>query len=118
VRAVADGDRVIVSHEMPEPVLERLRASGLEVAFGCGGAISVAPLVPGVRAGLRLATGPRGVSVRGRLGLVIARAAGARVESAPGVPFPEDVSAPARALAVAAEPSDLAVLHEALAAAP
>jgi fructose-1,6-bisphosphatase/inositol monophosphatase family enzyme len=116
VRAEADGARVIVSHEMPAPVVERLRHSGFEVAFGCGGAISVAPLIPGVRAGLRLAQGPRGVSVRGRLGLVIARAAGALVEAEGGAPFPEDLSAPARALAVAAEPGDLALLREALSA--
>ena len=45
----------------------RLRARGLEVSFGCGGAIAVAPLIPGVRGGLRLAKPGVSVSVRGRL---------------------------------------------------
>jgi hypothetical protein len=120
-RAEATGPRVLVSHEMPAPVLEALRARDYEIAFGCGGAISVAPLVPGVRAGLRLAKSGRTISVRGRIGIVIARAAGARVWNGEGAPFPEMLSSPDRALIVGATDEDaealLAALREGLAAA-
>lgn len=115
-RAEATGMRVLVSHEMPAPVLERLASAGYEVFFGCGGAIAVAPLIPGVRAGLRLATSPAGISIRGRIGLAIAREAGALVTGPDRQAFPEAVDAPARALIVVAEPADLDPLAEALAA--
>lgn len=110
--------RVLVSHGMPEAVQEALRARGYEVGFGCGGAVAVAPLVPGVCAGLRLAPDGRGVSRRGRIGVLIAREAGALVCCETGEPFPDDIDAPARALLVAARDEDLAALREALAAAP
>lgn len=113
VQAEASGDAVLVSHEMPEPVLERLRAQGFTVVFGCGGAISVAPLIPGVRAGLRLARDD--VSIRGRIGVLIARAAGACALAEDGAPFPEDLHTPARALVVATERTDALRLLEALA---
>jgi fructose-1,6-bisphosphatase/inositol monophosphatase family enzyme len=113
VRAEASGDTVLVSHEMPEPVRERLRARGFSPVAACGGAISVAPLVPGVRAGLRLA--PENVSIRGRIGVLIARAAGACALGEGAGPFPEDLETPSRALAVAAEVGDAERLLEALA---
>jgi fructose-1,6-bisphosphatase/inositol monophosphatase family enzyme len=115
-RAEATGSRVLVSHEMPAPVLECLERAGYQVAFGCGGAIAVAPLIPGVRAGLRLATSPAGISIRGRIGLTISREAGALVAGPDGRPFPEEIDAAARALLVVAEPTDVAPLAEALAA--
>lgn len=113
-RAEATGPRVIVSHEMPDEILERLRERGFEVAFGCGGAISVAPLVPGVRAGLRLARPGASISVRGRIGAVIARAAGAHVLSAEGADFPETLESPDGVLIVAAEWDDAVALCEVL----
>jgi fructose-1,6-bisphosphatase/inositol monophosphatase family enzyme len=110
--------RVLVSHGMPEPAQEALRARGYEVGFGCGGAVALAPLLPGVCAGLRLAGPPRGISRRGRIGVLVAREAGAMVRCETGEPFPTDIDAPARALLVAAHDEDLVALREALAAAP
>lgn len=113
-RAEATGPRVIVSHELPEPILERLREAGFEVAFGCGGAISVAPLVPGVRAGLRVAKPGQGISIRGRIGVAISRAAGAVVWNGEGEPFPETVESPDAALIVAADAADARTLADAV----
>ena len=116
--ARADGERVLVSHDLPPPAWSALRARGLEPAPAAGGAIAVAPLLPGVRAGLRIATGaPGGISIRGRIGLLIARMAGAHVEDADGEPFPDDLDTHADALLVAADPADLELLREALRAA-
>jgi len=114
-RAEASGPRVLISYDMPEPVVTRLRAAGWEVAYGCGGAISVAPLIPGVRAGLRLAKPGQAISIRGRIGNVIARAAGALVADAAGEPFPEALETPHRELLIATDSDDLAVLREAIA---
>jgi fructose-1,6-bisphosphatase/inositol monophosphatase family enzyme len=117
-RAESSGTRVLVSPDLPEAVAARLREAGLEVAIACGGAIAVAPLVPGVRAGLRVATGSDGVSPRGRIGALIAAAAGARVEDERGAPFPEVIDAPRRALLVSASEADARALREAVRALP
>jgi hypothetical protein len=117
VRAEAIGARVLVSHETPPPVQERLRERGLEVMFGSGGAISVAPLIPGVRAGLRLAAPAGGISIRGRVGLLIASESGALMESERGERFPSRIEEPARALLLAASEEDMDHLRYALAAA-
>jgi hypothetical protein len=114
--AEADGTGVLVSHEMPEGVLDRLRERGFEPAFACGGAISVAPLVEGVRAGLRIANSSGGISIRGRIGLTIARAAAARVVTESGEIFPEETGARVQGLVVAADPADLGPLTWALSA--
>ena len=58
-RAAATGKRVYVSHDLPEAAHESLLRRGFEVATACGGAIAVAPLVPGACAGLRIAAGAR-----------------------------------------------------------
>lgn len=117
--ARADGDRVLVSHSMPERVLGKLRAEGLEPVPACGGAIAVAPLIRGVRAGLRYAPGKRkrGISIRGRAGTVIASEAGAYVVGDRGRPFPTHLDDPTRTLRLAADPTDLPLLEKALAAA-
>jgi myo-inositol-1(or 4)-monophosphatase len=104
--AEAHGARVLVSDGLPEPIAARLREDGFELTPACGGAIAVAPLIPGVRAGLRVAQGGRSVSWQGRIGALIARAAGASVEDERGEPFPERVDAPARALLVTADEAD------------
>ena len=108
------GARVLISYDMPEPVVGRLEAEGWEVAYGCGGAISIAPLIPGVRAGLRLAKPGQAISIRGRIGNVLARAAGAVVAGADGEPFPEGLESPHRELLIATDAADLAVLREAI----
>jgi hypothetical protein len=118
VRLERDGDRVLVSNGMPAPVFARLRELGADPVPACGGAVAIAPLIPGVRAGLRLATSPRGVSVQGRIGALISTEAGALVRSRGGAPFPDDLDTPAPHLLVTAVEEDLELLDEALAAAP
>jgi fructose-1,6-bisphosphatase/inositol monophosphatase family enzyme len=117
LRAAGVGTRVIVSHETPPAVQDRLRERGFEVVFGCGGAISVAPLIPGVRAGLRLPGRSSGVSIRGRIGLLISSEAGALMESERGERFPLRIDEPARALLLAVTEQDMDHLRYALAAA-
>ena len=116
-RAEAVGTRVLVSHEAPPAVQDRLRERGFEVAFGSGGAISVAPLIPGVRAGLRLPNSSEGISIRGRVGLLISSEAGVLMESERGERFPSRIDEPARALLLAASERDMDHLRYALAAA-
>jgi hypothetical protein len=116
LRLEREGRRVFVSHDLGEGAVEVLRSRGFEVQPACGGAISVAALIPGVCAGLRVATNdPPNVSVRGRIGAMISAEAGALVCCETGGPFPRDIEAPARALLVAADPDDLGVLEEAVA---
>jgi fructose-1,6-bisphosphatase/inositol monophosphatase family enzyme len=114
----ASGNRVFVSHNLPGAAVESLKAEGLEAVPASGGAIAVAPLVPGVRAGLRLAReNPGGVSIRGRIGALIAEEAGALVRCETGEPFPRDIEAEATALIVAGNREDLGALERALEAA-
>ncbi len=110
----ADGNRILVSHDLPSPAVARLRDCGYEVCPASGGAISVAPLIPGVRAGLRVARhNPEGISVRGRIGAMISREAGLAVRGVAGA-FPTAIREPADALLVACDPVDLANLESAL----
>lgn len=110
--------RVFVSHGLPEPARVLLARHGLEAVPASGGAIAVAPFVPGVRAGLRLARpGQERLSPRGRIGLLIAEEAGALTASEHGAPFPRQIDAPARVLLVAGSAGDLEILREAAAAA-
>ncbi len=116
-RAEASGTRVYVSHDLPEPAAKVLRASGLELVPASGGAIAVAPLVPGVRAGLRFVRGaPPGVSTRGRIGALVSEEAGALVRCETGDAFPSKIHDAAHALLVAADEADLDTLQRALAA--
>ncbi len=110
------GGRVLVSHGMPEAGGAYLRDRGVEGVSACGGAVAVAPLIAGVSAGLRYATAEAGVSIRGRIGVLIAREAGALVRGAGGSEFPSDLETPAPALLVAARGEDLGLLDDALAA--
>jgi fructose-1,6-bisphosphatase/inositol monophosphatase family enzyme len=107
------GERVIVSDSVPDGVADRLRAAGFDVGMGCGGAVAVAPLLPGVRGGVRIARGGA-ISVRGRIGLLVAREAGARVEGADGRPFPEALDDPSDTLVVASDAETAAALRSAL----
>jgi fructose-1,6-bisphosphatase/inositol monophosphatase family enzyme len=117
VPAPEAGRRILVSHELPDAAKEKLLARGYEVVHGAGGAIAVAPLVPGVCAGLRIAGGQKGISARGRIGVLIAAEAGALVRCESGKEFPSELDGPARALLVAARRDDMDALEEALAAA-
>ena len=58
---------------------------------------------------------PLGVSIRGRIGALIAAEAGAVIRCETGGSFPDSVDAPARALLVAANSEDLALLERAIA---
>ncbi len=117
-RAESTGKRVYVSHEVPETARECLRRRGFEVVPACGGAIAVAPLVPGACAGLRIVFEPEpDLSIRGRIGLLIAAEAGALVHTEGGAAFPLDIETRARAVMVAASPYELAALEAALSAA-
>jgi fructose-1,6-bisphosphatase/inositol monophosphatase family enzyme len=119
VRLDASGSRVLVSHGTPTKVVDRLRERGLDPVPASGGAVSVAPLIAGVRAGLRFVPSGTGISIRGRVGALISREAGAWVRGRGGAPFPDDMHSEAPALLVAASESDIAVLDDALdAAAP
>jgi fructose-1,6-bisphosphatase/inositol monophosphatase family enzyme len=110
------GNRILISHNLPSPMAERLRARGYELAPASGGAISVAPLIPGVCAGLRVVRqNPEGVSVRGRIGALIAEEAGALVMGESGE-FPAQIREPAHALLVAANQAHLEALQDALSA--
>jgi fructose-1,6-bisphosphatase/inositol monophosphatase family enzyme len=110
------GNRVLISHDLPSPAVDLLRDRGYDVAPASGGALSVAPLIPGVCAGLRVVrTNPEGVSVRGRIGALIAAEAGAIVVGVGGE-FPSQIREPAPALLVASTQEHLQALKDALAA--
>ena len=110
-----DGRRLYLSDGVSEAVAERLKARGFEVQRACGGAVAVAPLVPGVRGGLRVAK-QGSISTRGRIGLLVAAEAGAIVETAEGAPFPVSIDEPAATLVVASDPEIAQALRSALAA--
>lgn len=116
-RVRAEGNRVLASHLMPEAVCAQFEAQGFDVVFGCGGAVAVAPLIPGIRAGARYAPGERGVSPRGRIGALISREAGAFVTRADGQAFPNDIDTPSNTLLVTASNEDTAALGAAFEAA-
>jgi len=109
-----DGDRVLVTHDLPDDAVEFLRGKGFEVVPASGGAISVAPLMPGVRAGLRLVRSVPSVSIRGRIGALVSAEAGALLRCETGSEFPRQIEAPARALLLATNEKDLGILQEAL----
>jgi fructose-1,6-bisphosphatase/inositol monophosphatase family enzyme len=110
-----EGARVLLSDGVPEAAAGRLAASGFETQRACGGAVAVAPLVPGVRGGLRVTKPSQStISTRGRIGLLIAAEAGAVIESAHGAPFPDALDAPASALVVASDAEIAAALRAAL----
>jgi fructose-1,6-bisphosphatase/inositol monophosphatase family enzyme len=108
-------DQVLVSHGMPEPVFAGLRARGFLPIPACGGAVSVAPLVTGVQAGVRYASAPQGISIRGRIGVLIAREAGVLVSASGGQAFPEDSDSPAPILLLSSDAAKLAAIEGALA---
>jgi len=117
-RVDAEGDRVLVSQRVPEAVCDALRERGLQPVRACGGAVAVAPLLPGVRAGLRAHPGGLGVSIRGRIGAFVAARAGCSVCDESGAPFPLDLETPAPWLLCGAGPDDVALLREAVAVEP
>jgi len=112
------GQRVLVSPGLPEPAQRVIREAGLDPHPGSGGSISVAPLVPGVCGGLRLAAPGRQISRQGRIGLLVSRAAGLAPEARGEQPFPEGLDDPADALLLSPDPAVLEILRRALEAVP
>jgi len=107
------GSRLLVSHGMSPRVCSAVRAAGWEPAPACGGAIAIAPLLRGVRGGLRRGTAAGGISVRGRIGLLITREAGGRALAAcSGEAFPDDLETPCAELAVAGDPAEAKMLAD------
>jgi hypothetical protein len=88
-------------------------ARGFAVQRACGGAVAIAPLLPGVCGGLRIAKYDT-ISTRGRIGLLIAAEAGAHVTTREGTPFPLEIDAPATSLIVADCPETAAEIRAAL----
>jgi len=118
VRAEADGNRILVSHGAPKAALTYLEERGFEVISACGGAVAVAPLIVGVRAGLRWSSSDGiGISIRGRIGAQIAAEGGAFLRSEHDSEFPLDTKTRATSLRVAAREDELEVLAGALRAA-
>ena len=113
-RAGSKGNHILVSHGIPETFNTALRARGFDPIPACGGAVSVAPLVVGAQGGARHATTPGGLSVRGRIGVLVAREAGLLVTGAGGSAFPEDSESPAPVLLLASESAKLDAMEGAL----
>lgn len=108
-----EGDGLLLSDGVSDAVAGRLAARGFTIRRACGGAVAVAPLLPGVRGGLRVAKNGS-ISTRGRIGLLIATEAGAVVTTGRGEPFPPDIDAPADSLIVADAPEIAAEIRAAL----
>lgn len=104
---------VLVSQGVSAGAVERLRAGGYNPRFGSGGAISIAPFLPGVCAGLRVSRGPEGVSIRGRVGVMLSRNADCAVASEEGE-FPDDLWSRSETLLVSRDNEAIAALRAAL----
>ena len=117
VRVSHTGDRILLSHGTPAGVAAFLQERGFETVSSCGGAVAVAPLIPGVRAGLRWVPEGNGISIRGRVGVLVSQEAGAKVYGSAGAPFPGDPDSRASTLLVCSEESDRELLEAALATA-
>jgi fructose-1,6-bisphosphatase/inositol monophosphatase family enzyme len=113
VRCTDGGQRLLLSDGVPDAVEARLRAEGFDTERACGGAVALAPVVPGVRGGLRIAKYAT-ISARGRIGTLIAREAGALVETGDGDPFPDSLDAPATSLVVASDRETASAIQAAL----
>ncbi len=113
-RLSREGNRILVAHNTPIGVTRWLQDRGCDVIPACGGAVAVAPLIPGVRAGLRWAAGPLGISIRGRVGSLVSREGGALVCSAEQDSFPGDPDTPASTLLLGCSSDDIALLRSAL----
>jgi len=114
VRASFDSRRVLLSNGAADAAEEVLAACDYEVIRASGGAVAIAPAIDGLGAGVRHSRGAGGISVRGRVGVLIAREAGALVEGMDQAPFPTDMAEPAAGLIVAADAQQLDDLREAL----
>ncbi|NNL84102.1 MAG: hypothetical protein HKP27_00530 [Myxococcales bacterium] len=104
---------VLVSQGVTAGTVERLRRAGYNPRFGSGGAIAIAPLLPGACAGLRVSRGPEGVSIRGRIGVMLSRSAGFAVAAEEGT-FPDDLWSRSATLLVSRDDEGISSLRAAL----
>lgn len=118
LRPPEPGRRVLLSHSVPAGVRAEIESRGWETVIASGGAIAVAPTLRGARGGLRISASPGGVSIRGRIGLLVAREAGMCAVGKDGAPFPDDLTTVASCLVVAANEEDAGILARAVAAHP
>lgn len=116
VRVERSGKGLLLSDSVPACVEAHLRAKGFDVQRGCGGAVAVAPLLPGFCGGMRVAKASSSISTRGRIGLLIAAEAGAVITTGTGDPFPPDIDEPVETLVVASDADVARALRDALAA--
>jgi len=79
--------RILVSHELPSGLVERLTAKGFEACRAAGGAIGVAPLLPGTSAAIRTTQSHSGLSRRTWVSTLATLEAGGCVETLSG-PLP------------------------------
>jgi fructose-1,6-bisphosphatase/inositol monophosphatase family enzyme len=100
------GKRLLISHGVPDPVEERLRAMGLTLTLAAGGAIGVAPLLPGTLGALRISGQPEGLSRRAWIAALPVLEAGGAVEALDG-PFPERYQQGVRGTIVASTPAQV-----------
>lgn len=114
VRVSREGSELLLSDGVPDAVEARLAARGFTLHRGCGGAVAVAPLLPGFRGGLRIAKHAT-ISTRGRIGLLVSAEAGARIETRLGEPFPISIDEPADSLVVASDAEIAREIREAVA---
>ncbi len=114
VQAQRTGSDVLVSYDLPTSIGVALASRGYTLRYGCGGAIAVAPLLPGVVAGVRVPVTAPEISIRGKIGALIAHEAGMFVRREKGEPFLLELAAKAHALLVAADEKTLGDLEYAL----
>ncbi len=107
------GGRLLVSDGVPAAVVARLAEQGFEPQAACGGAVAVAPLLPGTLGGMRVAKSAS-ISTRGRIGLLASAEAGARIETGDGKPFPDHLDEPAASLIAAVNEDVARAMREAL----
>lgn len=109
--AAGDGSIVLASYDLPPSIASELRSRGYELRYGSGGAIAVAPLLPGVIAGIRVPVTSPQISIRGKIGALIAHEAGMFLRREDGEPFLLERDAPAHALLVAGDELTLGILE-------
>ena len=104
------GDRVLVSADVPENAVDRLRAEGYEVALAAGGAVGVSPLLLGTLGGIRRTNAPEGLSRRNWVSTRPTLDTGGVVEAFEGR-FPRTHTAGLSGMIVAGSPETLASLR-------
>lgn len=108
-----DGNRLLVSHELPPGVAERLAAEGFELVKAAGGVIGVAPLLEGTTGAIRTTSQPQGVSRRTWISMLATLEVGGVVEALRG-PLPERYRSGIEGVIVAANASAVARLRKLL----